>query len=96
MFRADQDVALIASDLYLTRNCVKQVLTLSRLSQRLRRAFFDRTISFGQAKAYAALPEHKVQERVFMALGPFAEGQAILDYALKPAPAFAAPLRLVA
>lgn len=96
MFRAHQDVALIASDLFLSRKCVKQVLTLARLSSRLRRAFFDRTINFDQAKTYAALPEHKAQERVFMALGPFAEGQAILDYALKPAPTLAAPLRLAA
>lgn len=96
MFRANQDVALIASDLYLSRKCVKQVLTLARLSPRLRRAFFDRAINFNQAKTYAALPEHKAQERTFMALGPFTEGQAILNYAAQPTPAAAMPLRLVA
>ena len=32
MFSATQDVAQIASDLYLSRKCIKQVLTLARLS----------------------------------------------------------------
>ncbi len=84
MFRAHQDVTKIAQALYLSRTCVKQVLTLARLSPRLRRAFFDRTINFTQAKAYAALPEHKVQEGTFMALGPFAKDQDILNFAKKP------------
>ena len=86
MFRAHQDITAIASDLFLTRTCVKQVLTLSRLSPRLRRAFFDRTIGFESAKAYAAHPEHALQERIFMALGPFADAQSILDFKSNPAP----------
>ena len=80
MFRKSQDVAAIASDLFLTRKCVTQVLTLARLSPRLRRAFFDRTINFESAKAYAAFPGHARQERTFMAVGPFATERAILDY----------------
>ena len=96
MFRSHQDVAQIASDLYLSHKCVKQVLTLARLSPRLRKAFFDRTINFMQAKTYAALPEHDVQERTFMALGPFADEQDILDFATKTEPTKATSLRLAA
>ena len=84
MFQETQDVAQIASDLYLSRKCVKQVLTLARLSSRLRRAFFDRTIDFDRARAYAALPKHADQERTFMTLGPFAKAKAILDHAMAP------------
>ena len=79
-FHETQDVDSIASDLFLTRKCVRQVLTLSRLSPRLRRAFFDRTIDFNQAKAYAATPLHNLQERAFMSLGPFATSSEIIDY----------------
>lgn len=96
MFRTHQDVDQIASDLYLSRKCVKQVLTLSRLSPRLRKAFFDRTIGFEAAKAYAAFPAHKVQERIFMSLGPFAESKDILDYTAQPEPKIGVALRLAA
>ena len=96
MFRREQDIAQIASDLYLSRNCVKQVLTLARLAPRIRKAFFDHTINFTQAKTYAALPEHDDQLRAFMALGPFAQSQDILDFAAKPQATPAMPLRLAA
>ena len=56
MFRADQDVSKIAADLYLCRKTVKHVLTLGRLSPRLRKAFFDRTLDFGQAKPAIDIP----------------------------------------
>ena len=96
MFQDTQDVGQIASDLYLSRKCVKQVLTLAHLSTRIRRAFFDRTIDFNRARAYAALPKHTDQERAFMALGPFAKAKAILDYAANPERKAAAGLRLAA
>ena len=81
MFKRSQDIGQIAAELYLSRKCVKQVLTLTRLSTRLRQAFFDRTIDFNRATAYAALPKHTVQDRTFMALGPFAKADAILEHA---------------
>ena len=84
MFKDTQNVGQIAADLYLTRKCVKQVLTLTRLSPRIRRIFFDRTIDFTRAKAYAALPNPDLQERAFIALGPFAKADAILDYVNTP------------
>lgn len=96
MFRDKQDVTKIAAELYLSHKCVKQVLTLSRLSARLRKAFFDHTIGFKQAKTFAALPDHKIQNRAFMSLGPFAEPQAILDYTKNTAPAASETLRLAA
>ena len=83
MFRKSQDVTAIASDLFLTRKCVTQVLTLARLSPRLRRAFFEKTINFESAKTYAAFPGHARQDRSFMVLGPFATETAILDYMTK-------------
>jgi hypothetical protein len=85
MFKQTQNVEHIAEQLYLSRKCVKQILTLTRLSSRLRRAFFDRTIDFSRAKAYAALPKHAVQNDVFMALGPFATAEEILKYVSAPA-----------
>lgn len=96
LFRAHQDISLIASELYLSRKCVKQVLTLARLSPRLRKMFFDGTIDFTSAKAYAALPEHRAQNRAFMTLGPFADARAILDYATKSVRTTHSPMRLAA
>lgn len=96
MFRQHQDVTRIATDLFLCRKLVKQILTLGRLSPRLRKAFFDRVIDFNQAKAYAALPDHGAQENAFLALGPFAEENAILNVAVQTEPAIDIPLRLAA
>lgn len=94
MFRETQDVHHIATELFLTRAVVKHILTLSRLSPRIRRAFFDRTIGFHSAKAYAAVPNHARQLQAFMALGPFALADTILDYFSKPKAAI--PLRRAA
>lgn len=96
MFRETHDVDKIATDLYLCRKIVKQVLTLGCLSPSLRKAFFDRIIDFAQAKAYAALPHHSAQETAFLALGPFAEEQAILNFAVETEPTIDIPLRLAA
>lgn len=86
LFKQDQSVDQIAADLFLSRSCIRQILTLAHLSPRLRRAFFDRTINFDRARAYAALPKHSQQDRAFMTLGPFADGQAILDHLKKAIP----------
>ena len=94
MFRLDQDITKIASELYLTRKCVHQVLTLARLSPRLRRAFFDRTIDFDRARTYAAIAGHVAQEDAFNTLGPFADASEILEHLRAPRPA--EPARIAA
>lgn len=96
MFRQNQDVDAIAADLYLCHKSVRQVLTLSRLSPRLRQAFFNRTIDFSRAKSYAAIAGHLAQEDAFMALGPFAGEQEILDYIHNPEPQVDIPMRMAA
>jgi hypothetical protein len=80
MYREHRDVDLIATELFLPRGCVRQILTLSCLSKRVRRAFFDKVIGFTQARAFATLPDHKAQDKAFLTLGPFAEEADILDY----------------
>jgi len=96
MFRRSQDVASIAADLYLSHKDVRNVLTLACLSPRLRGAFFDRTINFHQARAFAAIANHIQQDRAFMSLGPFCGPEDIIDYIRKPKPAKVTTLRLAA
>lgn len=96
MFRETQDVEAIAKDLYLCHKSVRQVLTLSRLSPRLRRAFFNRTIDFSRAGSYAAIAGHVAQEDAFMALGPFATAQEIIDHINDPQPQVKAPALMAA
>lgn len=69
----------IAADMYLSRRCVSDILTLTRLAPRLRQAFFDRTIDFDQARTYAALPDKSAQMSYFLALGPFARPADVLN-----------------
>ncbi len=71
--------AQIADDLYLSRHCVRQILTLSHLSPRLRTLFFERVINFEQARNYAVEPRHVLQNSVFDALGPFAKADDICE-----------------
>lgn len=84
MYHCTEDVDHIAADLFLTRATIRQILTLTRLSSRLRRAFFDKVIDFSRARAFATLPEHSDQNRAFMTLGPFAAEADILDYIRAP------------
>lgn len=73
-----QDVAAIAEALYLCRRSVTDIISLSHLATPLRKAFFNRAISFDQAKAYATLPDEDEQIAILTALGPFAQPQDIL------------------
>ena len=79
-FKGGADTEQIAQDLYLSRRCISQVLTLSRLSARLRGLFFEKVINFDQARTYAAQPRHALQNAVFGALGPFAAADKIREY----------------
>ena len=78
--REVKDIDLVAKDLFLTRKFVREILTLTRLSPRLKKAFYSGSISFEQARSYAATPLHGLQDRAFMSLGPFVEASEILDY----------------
>jgi len=69
----------IASNLYITKQCVKDLLNIRRLSTNLRRAFFGGTISLAQARAFVTLPNPDAQDRLLLALGPFASAPDILS-----------------
>ncbi|MEP3888966.1 MAG: ParB/RepB/Spo0J family partition protein [Hellea sp.] len=68
----------IASELYVSKQCVKDLLSIALLSPRLRQAYFGGTISTQQARAFASLPNADSQDQLLIALGPFAEAPEIL------------------
>lgn len=70
----------IAGEFHVSRQCVRDAMTLDRLSLIIREAFFSRLIDFSQARAYASLPDKADQLSRFRALGPFASATTILDY----------------
>ena len=69
----------IASELYMSKQCVKDLLCVARLSPRLQNAFFGAVISQAQARAFASLPDLDSQDRLLIALGPFADAPEILE-----------------
>ena len=76
-FRAGLSPALIALKFRVSSQSVRDLLTLSRLSDFVRQSFFDRMISFPQAAAYASLPDKNGQTRLLQQLGPFATPEEI-------------------
>ncbi|WP_026942562.1 ParB N-terminal domain-containing protein [Hellea balneolensis] len=68
----------IASELYVSKSCVKDLLRVALLSPRLRQAYFGGTISIEQARAFASLPNTDAQDQLLIALGPFADAPEIL------------------
>jgi len=68
----------IAAELYISKQCVKDLLRIALLSPRLRQAYFGRTISIAQARAFATLPNTETQDQLLIALGPFANAPEIL------------------
>ena len=69
----------IATALYVSKQCIKDLLCISRLSPRLRQAFFGGTISTEQAIAFSTLPNLDAQDNLLIALGPFANAPDILN-----------------
>lgn len=69
----------IASELYISKQCVKDLLRIALLSPRLRQAYFGGTISIDQARAFATLPNTDTQDQLLIALGPFANAPDILS-----------------
>lgn len=68
----------IAGELYISKQCVKDLLSVALLSPRLRQAYFGGTISIHQARAFASLPNAESQDQLLIALGPFADAPEIL------------------
>lgn len=68
----------IASALYISKQCVKDLLSVALLSPRLRQAYFGGSISTQQARAFASLPNLDSQDQLLIALGPFADAPEIL------------------
>jgi hypothetical protein len=68
----------IAGELYVSKQCVKDLLSIALLSPRLRQAYFGGTISTQQARAFASLPNADSQDQLLIALGPFADAPEIL------------------
>lgn len=68
----------IAAELYMSKNCVKDLLRIALLSPRLQQAFFGGTITTDQARAFATLPTMDAQDQLLIALGPFANAPDIL------------------
>ena len=69
----------IAAELYISKNCVKDLLRIALLSTRLRQAYFGGTITIDQARAFATLPSVDAQDQLLIALGPFADAPEILN-----------------
>jgi len=78
-FQSGSTVDDLADHFKLSSQCVRDILTLSRLSPQIRSAFFSKMISFAQARAYAALPDMQDQIICFNDLGPFAKPDQILE-----------------
>ncbi len=68
----------IASTLYVSKQCVKDILSVSRLSRQLQQAYFGGNISIDQARVFATLPNKNTQDMLFVALGSFANAPDIL------------------
>lgn len=77
-FRAGSTVSELTTHFHISHQCVRDILTLSRLAPRIRAAFFGKMINFAQARAYAALPNPIDQIAGFNRLGPFAKPDDIL------------------
>ena len=75
---AGMSLMMIAAALYISKQCVKDLLSIALLSPRLRQAYFGGTISTQQARAFASLPNMDSQDQLLIALGPFADAPEIL------------------
>lgn len=66
-----KDIAEIGETLYASGHFVRKMMSVSRLSETLQKAFFSGTLSLGQASAFAALPNPLDQDNLLHRLGPF-------------------------
>ena len=80
-FASGLAIDAIAQDFHISRQCVRDVLSLARLDEGLRALYFARRIDFAQARAFAAIPVRAEQRRIAALVGIDAEPAAILDAA---------------
>jgi hypothetical protein len=78
-FQAGEDVDALTTLFSVSHQCVRDILTLSRLTPRIRAAFFNKTLSFPQARAFAALPAPCDQDFLFNKLSSLATPNDILS-----------------
>lgn len=78
-FHDGTSVTVMADRFCISHQCVRDILSLSRLDPVLRDAFFQRVINFSQARAYATLPDRRAQVERLRELGPFAMPKEILE-----------------
>lgn len=78
-FHVGASVTEMADRFCISHQCVRDILSLSRLDPIVRAAFFRRVINFSQARAYAALPDRRAQVMRLRELGPFAMPKRILE-----------------
>lgn len=76
--QAGTNLDTLADTYHLSRQCVRDILTLTRLDSIIREAFFNRLINISQAKAYAAIPDRVAQIRRLRQMGLFATADDIL------------------
>lgn len=78
-FQRGTSSGTIADRFQISRQCVRDILSLSRLSPMVRMAFFDRSIDLPQTRAYAAIPSLYEQDICLMRLGKGATPKQILN-----------------
>lgn len=78
-FHDGASVTEMADRFCISHQCVRDILSLSRLDPAVRAAFFRRVINFSQARAYAALPDRRAQVARLRELGLFATPKQILE-----------------
>lgn len=77
-FRDGSTVAALTAHFQISHQCVRDILTLSRIAPQIRAMFFSKTISFAQVRAYAALPNQSHQIATFHRHGLLAKPHEIL------------------
>ena len=80
-FQQGDGLDAIAERFQIPRECVRDVLSLARLDEAVRRSLFECLISVAQARAFAQIGSRAQQRRVLMRLGPFATPRAIVEAA---------------
>lgn len=75
----DIPLETIAKYLCLCRHTISDVILLSRLSEEVRKAYFEKAFSFSVARAYASIPVPSAQTALLFRLGSSANETTILN-----------------